>query len=521
MLKIMIVDDEVLPRIALRNIVENQYLVVGEAPNSATAMEVALRTLPDIILVDIIMPDVDGLEFIHQVSQLLPMTRFVVVSNAENVDYLKRAVRLNVFDYLVKGTITQDSLLEVLERLSRTIIKERSVMPFFGNQIEATINAEELLNEMVENVLSGENICESRIRQIFDTLCIHITEQAYFCITFEFDLTKETINLRRVITLVREIVADCGESVLVQNQNGLLVCFFSTLDAENGEQATFDLTYRCMQTVKNTFGTELTAGISSEFAGFSKMHEAYQEALTACRRSFYTGRFSVNRFAQLTNEEKSEHENYLKSIVLPKLSQVGLEVFQELPALLSELKQCAEKNIYVSRELVISLYMEVLYHAAGILRYECGLELDDVGEAIAELNACKTLNSLHDQSMNILLKFSNLKKEQTQEDPIIAQIKKYVEENIAERLSLEDVAKQVYLTPTYVSQYFKNKTGEKLRSYIVNEKIRHAKIYLLKGKGIHETAIMTGFISDSYFIQCFKTATNMTPGEYLRKNRTK
>lgn len=521
MLKIMIVDDEVLPRIALRNIVEGQYLVVGEAPNSTTAMDVALRTLPDIVLVDIIMPDVDGLEFIQQVSQLLPMTRFVVVSNAENVDYLKRAVRLNVFDYLVKGTITQDSLLEVLERLSKTIIKERSMMPFLGNQVEATINAEDLLNEMVENVLCGENICDSRIRQIFDTLRIHITEAAYFCIAFEVDLTKETINLRKVITLIREIVADCGESVLVQNQNGVLVCFFSALDAENGEQASVDLTYRCMQTVKNTFGIELTAGISSEFAGFSNMYEAYQEALIACRRSFYTGRFSANRFAQLTIEEKNEQENNLKSIVLPKLSQVGLEVFWELPGLLSELKQCAEKNIYVARELVISLYIEILYHAAGILRYECGLELDDVGETIALLNSSQTLNSLHDQSMSLLMKFSKLNKEQNQEDTIITQIKKYVEDNIAERLSLEDVAKQVFLTPTYVSQYFKNKTGEKLRSYIVNEKIKHAKTYLLQGKGIHETALMTGFISDSYFIQCFKSATNMTPGEYLRKNRTK
>ena len=125
MLKIMIVDDEMLSRIALRSMVEKYYSVVAEAADGEEAVELAIRTVPDIILVDVIMPGLDGLSFIDQVAHRLPMTKYVIISNVEQVDYLKKAIKMKVFDYLLKGTLTEELLLSTLSEMSKRILQER------------------------------------------------------------------------------------------------------------------------------------------------------------------------------------------------------------------------------------------------------------------------------------------------------------------------------------------------------------------------------------------------------------
>ena len=90
MLKIMIVDDEMLSRVALRTMVQGSYQVVAEAADGLEAVRIAEETKPDIVLADIIIPGTDGLSMISQMAEKLPLTRYIVISNVEQVEYLKK-----------------------------------------------------------------------------------------------------------------------------------------------------------------------------------------------------------------------------------------------------------------------------------------------------------------------------------------------------------------------------------------------------------------------------------------------
>ena len=184
-----------------------------------------------------------------------------------------------------------------------------------------------------------------------------------------------------------------------------------------------------------------------------------------------------------------------------------------LMALLKELKTQA-KDSCLQKEFILGLYYDVLYYAFSVVKKREDSANQEL--MLSRLSACPTLDELHRESIDILIRFSQMDAVPGNESTVIRQIKDYVDEHIQDQLSLEEIAEHVYMNPTYLSQLFRKKTGEKLRSYIVTERIRKAKRFLEEGRSIHETAMLTGFASDSYFIQCFKDATLTTPREYMR-----
>ena len=105
MYRILIVDDEFLVRLGLKTTIDwkaHGYQVVGEASNGNEALEMVTSLEPDIVLVDIKMPSMDGLEFIKRAKEISRNLSFLILTNYENCQYAKRAVALGVSQYLLK-----------------------------------------------------------------------------------------------------------------------------------------------------------------------------------------------------------------------------------------------------------------------------------------------------------------------------------------------------------------------------------------------------------------------------------
>ena len=127
MLRIMIVDDEPLERQGIRLILETyrpQDEIVGEAGDGEEAIQVATKVKPDVILLDIRMPGLDGMEVAKILRPVLPDTRLVVVSAHSEFSYAKKAVALGISDYLLKPVDT-DEMIKLLERLDIQVAEER------------------------------------------------------------------------------------------------------------------------------------------------------------------------------------------------------------------------------------------------------------------------------------------------------------------------------------------------------------------------------------------------------------
>ena len=120
-MKVLIIDDEPLARIGMRSIIpweKNGFNLVGEAGNGIEGLEMAKRYSPDIILVDIIMPEMDGIEFIRRVKPILPDSKIIIMSCMNEIQYYQEAIHLGVSEYILKDKINPQEILETVGRVA-------------------------------------------------------------------------------------------------------------------------------------------------------------------------------------------------------------------------------------------------------------------------------------------------------------------------------------------------------------------------------------------------------------------
>lgn len=508
MLRIMIVDDEALPRIALRNIIEKEHIFSGEAASAQEAYTLALKTRPDVILVDIIMPDFDGFELISRLMEELPDTRYLIISNVENNTYLKKAIKAHVSDYLIKGTVTAESLLEVLDNLENELLAKN---PSAGsgylteNESRSAKNYLPVLNGDITDPQSIESICRS--------IGFPSDETYYYCVRFTILKKSHTVSSRSIRFMIREILDDSGEGRTLSVSDSEIAVLICPPGEEKIEAAVQDFAERSINSVLNSFGAVISCGISDFVQGYSNIRKAFFEAGEALGRAYFSGPQSINTYSSIEKENPRKLALSLNTLVQNTLSKDSAGNTETLIALLSEIRKQAKVSA-LQKEFVLGLYYDVIYYAYSVVNKEPY----DISQmpSISHLSSCATLEELHHESVEILMRFGQMTSVPGNENTIVRQIKDYIDEHIQDQLSLEEIAEHIYMNPTYLSQLYKKKTGEKLRSYIVSERIRKAKRYLEEGKSIHETAVLTGFASDSYFIQCFKENTLTTPREYVR-----
>lgn len=244
MLRIMIVDDEALPRIALRNIVEKEHIFIGEAASGTDAEALALKTRPDVILLDIIMPDFDGFELIGRLSPRLPDTRYLIISNVENNDYLKKAIRAHVGDYLIKGTVNTETLLQALDVLENEIKSHSADLSDSFSEEDEASSARNLLP-----ILDGDVSGEAEMQSICSKVGFPDDETSYFCVRFHVTDRSRKISSRSIRLMIREILDDSGEGRTLTVGENDIAALFSPPAAEDAAASVGDFAERVIHSL--------------------------------------------------------------------------------------------------------------------------------------------------------------------------------------------------------------------------------------------------------------------------------
>ena len=127
-MKLVLIDDEPFHLIGMQTVIpweQSQFIIAGEARSGEEGIELILREQPDIAIVDIVMPGIDGLEMIRRVKDAAPETRFIVLSCMNDIQRYKEAVSLGAAEYLQKDLATPDVLLETVRRVAQQLKRER------------------------------------------------------------------------------------------------------------------------------------------------------------------------------------------------------------------------------------------------------------------------------------------------------------------------------------------------------------------------------------------------------------
>jgi two-component system, response regulator YesN len=524
LLKILIVDDEILERTALTKIINSslkEVLVIGEAPNGRIAIEMATEHHPDIIFMDIKMPGIDGVQAVKAIKKINPCIRFIMVSAFNTFEYAKEVMQQGVKEYILKPSRMQD-ILSALDRVSADILEERK-------QREEQQSLRASLDRAV-SIAQKEWVSTVLVNQVQDItfdewgqlLGVEITS-GYIIVFFlqssgmnELSTSekqkwylwiKETLKF--VVNKQEIMVGPLTDSQVPV----LFLCKKATEKAhfKTSAQAIIDNLNRLFE--KEGFTAELRIGVGHPYNHAHELNKSYHEALMALQHLLKTPNrkflFAVKQgSAELPSQSGvlEIEKKLLEAVRQGDVNQV-LFIFESFATKLADDRNIKGSLVKKSFDELFILISRML-HELGISyeRTPAVEESEDI-MAIFEKGKAHLLAVVH----HVQVWRNNHAK------GMLHKAKEFIETHYAESITLELVAEYVELSPYYFSKLFKDRFGMTFIDYLTEIRIKHAKAEMVDpGKSLKEICYSIGYKDPNYFSRVFKKHTGLSPTEFRK-----
>lgn len=523
MLKLLIVDDEQEIREGIKYSVDwekNDIQVVGEAVNGTEALSIINNTFPDIVLLDIRMPEMNGLQLLEALSITHPYIKPIILSGYEDFEYARKGIQFGAFDYLLKPCRPNEIL--------NTVLKAKTSIQTENNRLEVYRKYENDYKEFLPvvktkylNILLTDSKQDESFLQKLTFLQFDIAFKNLVVAVIRYDpVQSSSLNMSNedseqlnnsVAGLAKSIISDeyrC-ESIEVKDDIVLLI------NVNPEKNLSIELIDKVKAEIANSFSITVSIGISNFCPNVSELHIAFQEALHAVEFKFFFGENSTIVF----NSIKNQYNNN-------KSYPIDLE-----RQLLNCIKAMDEKNIPIKLNSFFDALAQVesnksfiikSYHALLFSLYQLCIENNNTGEEILSLlsssdsnYSLSTIDRLKQSMSDLILSTSRRINDNKVSNKLIDSIVKYINENYNKNLSLETVAKNTYITPSYVSLLFKQVLGINFVDYLHKIRLNKA-CELLRDPKLksYEIAYMVGYNDDKYFSQIFKKHLGLTPTQY-------
>jgi two-component system response regulator YesN len=508
MYSIIIADDEALERKALRSIIRNQVPEIGsieEAENGQVALDKARKLMPDIMLLDIKMPRVNGIDVAREVKTILPDCKIILLSGYTYFNYAREAVNIGIQDFLVKP-VEDEELVSALQVALQSLEKGR-----FGN-VRGNSGDERL--DYLYQCLEREFVSSVALRQIKEPHLSNYLEaleiHADFCVglilsgklAVQIFTDEEEQQIRALV----QTCFDKDRSIAMRIDKHLYVLLF--LSSYRPYTVLLDqlqhLYSKLAQALESPFSISAGAVKTSAMEIFESFNEA--------RRMFGSNE-DITMYRNLGQGYSDLVSLDAETLLCEKLMQGDRD---NSLVLLSDLYQLIEKNSRDFAELKVRVYnllvilsrrmnRDMVSKDSLVFHYQLDLLIK---EEEVKSYLFDQLQEMLDQVANY---YNNANKVWKQ------QIILYLSQNFREETTLEELASLVGFSTSYLSRIFKNEFGMNFCTYVNHLRVEEAKKLLLKGPlSIKEIAYSLGFSDANYFARVFKKETGVNASQYQK-----
>ncbi|WP_339323612.1 response regulator transcription factor [Paenibacillus sp. FSL W8-0194] len=513
MYKVLLVDDERIILDGISQMVDWSAFrteLIGTAQNGIQAYEKIVEAAPDIVVSDIRMPGLDGLELVAKTHGTHPAVKFVLLSGYGEFEYANRAMQYGVKHYLLKPTDEvkiAEALREVTEELDRQQSRETFIRDMKRRFEKVIPHAkEQVLKEFVTNKTYGTRDLEE-YRGLFP----YPFDQPIRLLLCQ--LEGETDFEHRFA--VKNIAEDVLQSTLLSTTIGDHVLI---LMADPQDQESF---YRGLQDVRSTFSlyykTNVTIAVSDP-GPMAQARRLYRETLRCLDYRFYLDESGIitRQDALSPGSQDAEFDFDEERLILPVRSGRAEEAALALSGFIAEMKR-AQLGIDMAKSYAIRQY-------ASLIRLADPERMDEAYKRIPEIAEMESLQAIHSFLEHAVQEISrrNAERNACKYNAIVRKVIDIVEEHLGNSaLSLNMVAHEMlYMNADYLGKLFKKETGEKFSNYVMRIRIQRATELMASDPDvkIFEMAERLGFGDNpQYFSQVFKKQVGCTPSEYIRK----
>ena len=542
MVKVYLVEDEIIIRQSIKNSIDWEkegYEFVGDASDGELALPVILKEKPDILITDIRMPFMDGLELSRMVKAELPDIKIVILSGYDDFEYAKQAIKIGVAEYLLKP-VSSAVLLEHLSEIAEKVRDEREDLALKKVYYQEMQENEELikmkfLGELISGKLSLADAMEKGKR-----FHMNLSGPFYRIILFKF-IQEDHVQAEQ-----SEALAEAYEAVgnyvdglkdAFRFQRGVEGWAFLLTSVEEDMEAQTERFIEGLKEVIAPFEA-LTwfGGIGSEAARLRELRYSFREADKA-----FAGRFvqepnqiiSVEQlnYEQLDNEFDANifgEINQFDQIITRFLSSGSREEVESfVGALFTEISEDHFRSLMIRQYIIMDIYATVLAFCKK-LRKDTGADGEAAGqmESLREneeilKRAVLTAESVDDIKdyigtlLDHVIELRNTLSGRRYSDIIRTARKRIEQDYMSEDISLNTVAAEVGMSPSYFSSVFGKEMGKTFIEYLTEVRMEKAKQYLVcSSMKTSEISYEVGYKDPHYFSYIFKKTQGCTPKEY-------
>lgn len=508
-MKIIIVEDEIRIREGICNLVEridDNYEVVAVASNGKDGYDLICEHSPDIVISDILMPEMNGIEMLEKLKNEGRMPHTILLSAYSEFSYAQTAIRLGVREYLTKP-VTIDELTNALSRLECETAS--------ADLVPETLSS---LNTVIFSVLNGI-VDVSRDMNRFLLNRYNIDENTKFTIMtayLGYYYEENAVKVRKTIEQMLSVY-DGQRSIIVDmpNDMSLVTVIYDVEDRESIE--------RSMQENIRKYSVSLQRVCLGliETEGIGNIQSSYKIINDYLQWSMMFGDDVLIIFPQITKifAEKSvypsEIENKMKAAIYAKNKDEALKEVKRF----GDYYFCG--RLYNPKEIK-EAYSRFIWAAR-----ETGKDVsdNDLTEAMQKNLMERIDNAKSSREMRDILDmvFGEILRDKNNEDGIGLTVRKtirMIHDYYKDGITLDEIAGRLNITPEYLSAQFQKEMGLNFSSYIRNYRIGKAK-HLLVGSNmkVYEVANQVGYQDSKYFSRVFRQVTGQKPDEYRKTKR--
>ena len=537
MYRVIIADDEEYVRELLPKWINKADIgmeVVGTAENGEQALDLVETLSPDILITDICMPLVGGLDLIKAIQEADNSIKTVIISGHDDFTYAKTALGLGVTDYLLKPFLP-DELYKVLDKIKEELNHKEILlnnMQDMQSQLEDNLMyiQERFIKGIIENPLEQTNVIEEGRK-------IRIDLQAkFYCVgvvRIQSNLGNKRWNFKNqkmvedfLIIIKDGYFENSLRHYAVSFKDSQLTIIFCGNHLSQGEF--YDSIPRGIekinQSLKKYYDMRLICALGKVYFNWDELTSSYHQAYEllkgtlnheSCIIHWSDVGQAYGKRESIVYKKPEQLEKELILNIKMACKDKALECVEAILKYYESLNGCASEFINIS-------LMELIFSISNML-----------GEADKNLHIWEEepmksylANDIFSRSLldakAVLEKYISVCCEEfcsiaeSQGDKIIYKVKVLIEHNLAnEEFNLESASSQLFFSPHYIRQLFKQKTGEGFVEYLIRRRMEMA-AKLLKDPQykILDVALSTGYSNQRYFASCFKKYYGCTPTEY-------
>ncbi len=498
MLKILIVDDEFLVRVGLESTIpwhEYGFHVVGSARNGREAIPLFEKYDPDVLLTDIRMPVMGGLELIEALKKVKPSLVAIIISHYDDFNYAQEALKLGANDYILKSDLSPDNLMKIINRHVCNGALENNQPPIDETQIIY----QDFFSE--NNYLSIQKKCADII-----------VDKSYVALILKLYYKAQNENSQSNIDMVRafqNISSNIPSGRLIYklffSANKEVLFVFASHDMKVDKLLDFTKLIRTNLRQYLNIGT--SAGISSVFSSVHQINQAIEEAGQSLDLAFFEPA-GIKMCSQIPEIQPDISYFSISTASLKHSISEGdnESISSNIEKILIQMEN--EKNLANTKRL----YYELMDYAADIATEQ---NLGKTEEY--EFDDFQGFESLKTYIISL---FSQLLKPKTPTYSfIVSKCIKFIEENYSKNISLSDLAKYTRKSKSYLSTLFKLETSVNFSIFLINYRIEKAKQLLIESDCmVYEIADQVGFNNPYYFSKVFKETTGVSCKVFRERN---